>query len=309
MFLRYGLLVLLTLMTLLMGCNTHTASSDTLKIGSMARVFDVIAYVAQEEGLYEKHGIEVEIVPFQSTIEMNTALLTGELDGIIQDVFEAVNMNKEKSATRIAVWSAMPRMFEVVTSSQSNIKDLNGLKGKEVAIATSTIMEYGLDRLLDEKGLSGNDVVKVNIPVLPMRLEALNQGQVPAAILTPPLSDVAVLNGGTVVLSDIDSLIAGPGLIFSVNSLDKKHDAIGKYITSWQQAVELINNEPGKYQALFNQIARIPENVKLDIPHFPQPGLPQEADIDAIVSWMIEKGIMSTPLKLGDVVETSYLTK
>ncbi len=306
---RYGLLTLIAIVGLLMGCSTHRESSDTLKIGSMPRVFDVIAYVAQEEGLYAKHGIEVEIVPFQSTIEMNTALLTGELDGIIQDVFEAVNMNKEGSTNKIVAWSSMPRMFEVVVTSQSNINEVSGLKDMEVAIASSTIMEYGLDRLLKENGLSGDDVVKVNIPVLPMRLEALNQGQVPAAILTPPLSDVAVLNGGKVILDDAYSPIAGPGLIFSLNALDKKSDAVGQYIVSWQQAVDLINREPAKYQALFNQIARVPDSVNLDIPLFPQPGLPGETDIDAIVSWMLEKNIMSTSLTLEDVVETAYMAK
>lgn len=276
-------------------------------IGSLPRVFDMIAYVAQEEGVFEKHGINVEIVSFRSTVEMNVALLSGDLDGIIQDVFGAVNLNKEEKTSKIVGWAAMPRMFEVVASQQSGVGSVLELRGKEVAVANSTIMEYALDRLLLEHGLESDDIIKVNIPALPLRLEALNQGKVPLAILTPPLSDMAVLQGGKVIVSDEDKPFAGPGLLFSLEALDNKSDAIGSCVQAWQETVEVINRNPGKYQQILNEVAFVPETVNLPVPHFPQLGLSMETSVESVIDWMLSRGLLSQRLTYEQVVETKYL--
>ena len=165
--------LLMVTVILFTGCTTKPAEETELKIGSLPRVFDLIAYVAQEEGLFEEQGISVEIVSFRSTVEMNSALLGGELDGIIQDVFEAVNLNKGETTAKLVGSAVMPRMFEIVAASDSSITSLPELRNKELALATSTIMEYATDRLLSANGLAGDDITKVNIPSLPLRLEAL----------------------------------------------------------------------------------------------------------------------------------------
>ena len=100
MFKRLIMSLFLVPALVLAGCTAEPEESNNLKIGSLPRVFDMIAYVAQQEGLFDKQGIEVEIVPFRSTLEMNTALITGALDGIIQDTFEAVNLNKDEKKAK-----------------------------------------------------------------------------------------------------------------------------------------------------------------------------------------------------------------
>ena len=107
MYKRLIVILLVAVALVLTGCTGQPAEKGTLKIGSMPRVFDLIAYVGLEEGLFEKEGVDVELVPFRSTIEMNTALISGELDGMIQDVFEVVNLNKEEVTSKIIKNPAM----------------------------------------------------------------------------------------------------------------------------------------------------------------------------------------------------------
>jgi len=298
MFKRLILALFLVMAMVVTGCASQPKEKETLKIGSLPRIFDMIAYTAQQEGLFAKQGIDVEIVPFRSTVEMTTALTTGELDGIIQDIFDAVNLNKEGETAKLVGCSVMPRQFEIVTCPGSDIACPSDLKGKEIATATSTIMDYALDRLLVANGLTPADIVKVNVPIMPLRVETVSQGKVPAAILTPPLSDLVVLNGG-----------AGPGLVFSLEALKNKPDAISKCIQSWQQAVELINANPDKYQELLNEVAFVPESVNLDVPTFPKLGLPPEAQVETVVNWFMDNGLISKPLDYDKIVETSYLSK
>lgn len=293
----------------LTGCTAGPTEKNSLKIGSLPRIFDLTAYVAQQEGLFEEQGIKVEIIPFRSTIEMNAALLAGELDGIIGDIFMVVNLNIEENTSKLVGSCFMPRMFEVVASPESGITHPTELRDKEIATAAGTIMDYALERLLLAEGLNPDDIVKVNVPNMPLRLEMLNQGKVAAAILTPPLSDMAVLNGGRVIVDDIAEPFAGPGLVFSQAALKDKSDAIHRFIQAWQQAVELINTNPEKYRGLLVEIARVPESVSLEVPVFCQLGLPDQTEVESVVNWMIAKEIMSKPITYEKVVETKYLAK
>ena len=303
------LALLLVVTTALASCTARQTEKVSLKIGSIPRTFDLIAYVAQQEGLFDRLGVAVEIVPFRSTIEMNTALLAGELDGIIQGVFEAVNLNKEKETAKLVGHALMPRVFVVVSSPKSNITSPAQLKGKEVAIGTGTIVDYAIDRLLMAEGIDPKDIVKVNVPSMPVRLEVLTQEKVPAAIFSPPLSDLAVLNGCKVVMDDGKQPLGGPGLLFAINALKNKPEAIKRFVQAWQQAVDMVNANPEKYRALFVDVAKVPEPLakQLAVPTFPKLQLPAEAEVNAVVNWMAGKGLINKPLRLQDIVDTGFL--
>jgi len=309
-FKRLILSLLLIVILVLAGCTAGPTEKNSLKIGSLPRIFDLTAYVAQQEGLFEEQGIEVEIVPFRSTIEMNAALLAGELDGIIGDIFMVVNLNIEENTSKLIGSCFMPRMFEVVVSPESGITHPAELRDKEIATAPSTIMDYALERLLLAEGLNSDDIVKVSVPIMPLRLEMLSQGKVSAAILTPPLSDMAVLNGGRVIIDDIAEPFAGPGLIFSLGTLRDKSDTISRCIRAWQQAVELINTNPEKYHSLLTEVALVPESLSetLEVPVFCQLDFPDKMEVELVVNWMIAKEIMSQPVAYEKVVETKYLS-
>ncbi len=217
-------------------------------------------------------------------------------------------MSKERETVKVVGWNTMPGLLQIIASPRSDITCPADLKGKEIAVSTNTITDYALDRLLMTEGLASEDIVKVNVPNMPLRLEILSQGKVSAAILTPPLSDMAVFNGGRVIVDDIEQPLAGPGLVFSQSALRDKSDAISRFIQAWQQAVELINTNPEKYRSLLGEIASIPESVNLDVPTFPQLGLPNQTEIESVVDWMISKEIMSEPIAYEKVVETKYLS-
>lgn len=309
MFKRLSLALFLVMAMVVTGCASQPEEKESLKIGSLPRIFDMIAYAAQQEGLFKEQGIDVEIVPFRSTLEMNSALLAGELDGIIGDIFLVVNLNLEGETAKLVGCSVMPRMFEIVASPESDITCPADLKGKEIATGAGTIMDYALDRLLLAEGLNPDDIVRVNVPIMPLRVEMVNQGKVPAAILTPPLSDLVVFNGGKVIIDDVAEPFAGPGLTLSLKALKHKSDAIGKFIQAWQQAVEMINANPGKYQELLNKVAFVPESVNLNVPVFPQLGLPTKAQVATVVNWFMDNGLIDKAIAYEEVVDTSYLTK
>ena len=309
MFKRLSLILLLVVTIALAGCAPEPAENSRLKIGGIPLIINLPAHVAQQEGLFDEQNITVEIVTFRSTAAQNSVLLTGEVDGIFQHIFQTLMLNKDAETSKIVGASDMPWMFALIASPESGITSVADLKGKEVAVATNTVIDYALERLLTAKGLNPNDIVKVNVSNMPLRLEMLNQGKVPTAILSSPLSDMAILNGGRVIIDDMDDPFAGPGLVFTKSALANKSDAIKRFVRAWGQAIELINAEPQKYHRLLNEIARVPKEVSesIEVPTFPHLQLPDKADVESTVDWMIARGLTSKRLTYEEIVDTRYL--
>jgi NitT/TauT family transport system substrate-binding protein len=281
----------------------------SIKIGSLPRNFDIIAYAGLQEGVFQKHQLSVEIVPFRSVVEMDNALLAGGTDGCIQGTYEAINLNKENDTSKLVGHNLMPNMFALVVSPSSGVSNPSQLKGKDIATSTGTITEYALDLMLASQGVSSKDVNIVNVPNIPLRLEMMAQGKLPAALLTPPLSDLAIASGNKLLMDDSKQLLGGPGLIFSNDALKNKSDGIRRFIQSWQETVDLINASPQKYRSLLVKVANVSDTLagSITIPTFSKLRLPTEEELNSVSNWMIAKKMISQTVPYNKVVDTNYL--
>ncbi len=77
-------------MVVLTGCGVNDAApqeetAEPLRVG-MLRVDDSFPfYVAEKEGLFEKHNVNVELKEFSNARDQSTALQGGELDVLMTD--------------------------------------------------------------------------------------------------------------------------------------------------------------------------------------------------------------------------------
>ena len=289
---------------------TTPVSSEpvSLRIGSLPRIFDLVLYTAQQEGIFEKNGLAVEIVPFRSVVERNNAFLAGQLDGFVDSIYEAININKEQEYCKAVGHALMPSMFEIVVSPSSGIDSPAQLKGKEIATSTATIMEYALDTLLASEGIGAGEVSYVNVPNMPLRLEMMAQGQLDAAILTPPLSKAAIAAGNKLILDDTKQLLAGPGLIFSDAAIQSKTEGIDRFINSWQDTVKLINASPDNYRGLLASTAQVPDTLaaSYEVPVFPEVRLPSQEELSLLLDWMKSKDMLNTDIPYEKIVDTRF---
>jgi NitT/TauT family transport system substrate-binding protein len=289
--------------------STTAPANISLKIGSLPRIYDIIAYAAQQEGIFQKHQLSVEIVSFRSQVEKDNGMLSGNLDGVIEGTYGAVNLNKEAQTSKLIGHNFMAHMFNLIVSPGSGISNPSQLKGKEIATSTGTIMDYALDKMLTAEGMSLKDVITTNVPNMPLRLEMLAQNKLPAAMFTAPLSDQAIAIGNILLLDDSKEQFGGPGLIFSSEALKNKPEGIERFVQSWQEAVKMINSNPEKYRSLVVSTAKVPEAIAATykIPEFPELRLPSEAEINTIVTWMKEKGMITQDIAYSNIVDSRFI--
>ena len=81
--------ILLSLIFLFTAC-TSPAEPANLKIAVLPIIDTLPMYVAQQEGLFTKHGVNVEFVPVASAPERDQILAAGQADGTIHQTLPLI---------------------------------------------------------------------------------------------------------------------------------------------------------------------------------------------------------------------------
>lgn len=138
-------------------------------------------YVAEQDGLYAQEGVQIELVNFASALERDTALQAGQIDGEVADLVAVALLKKIGTDVKIASigLGATPEegRFAILSSPKSSIKNLVGLKGATLGISQNSIIDYVSDQLLLDEEIMLNDVNKMSIPKMPVRVDGYRRGR------------------------------------------------------------------------------------------------------------------------------------
>ncbi|MGE5218623.1 MAG: ABC transporter substrate-binding protein, partial [Chloroflexota bacterium] len=127
---------------------------STLFIGSSLMPF----WVAQHQGLFARHGIDVELIWMQSTLS-TTALLAGEVDAVFgtpQSIFSVFAAKNPPPLVAIAAWGSASEHWLVVHPSIKTAKDL---EGKTIGVSRPRSADYGYTSIILER--QGVDLRKI----------------------------------------------------------------------------------------------------------------------------------------------------
>ena len=255
--------------------------------------------VGQEKGLFEKEGIDLELISFQSALERDAALQAGRLDGYFGDILNTVLLVQSGEQLKIiaTAFHTHPqcRMFGIAVAPGSGITDPAGIKGKDVAISSATVIEYLLDQLLGTRNMSPKDVTKQEIKKIPIRLQMLLSGQVTAALLPEPLLTLAEANGASVILDDRNLNTALTVLAVNLKNRPAISALIPGFLKAYDAAVDMINENPSLFKELLITKTQFPLAVKdkYPVPVFPARALPAEADVLAVQEWLLKNGLIN----------------
>lgn len=295
----------------LVGCaqkEPAPAESKTITIGVMPDVESVPFIIAEKNGYFKNHGVDVKIVHFKSAQDRDSAMQSGQLDGLITDVLAVVFANEGGFKQKIIARN--DGNVEMLAGKDSGIDSMQDLKGRTVGLSTNTIMEYMVDKMLEASQMSPADVEKVAIPPLPTRLEMLMGGKIDACILPEPLAGLAVKNGAK-VLASTDELANKPGAIaFTAKSLEENPEAIKAVFRAYNDSVAYLQQEPAEsYLDFVIESQGFPANIRdsLVLPQYSVAVKPDEKIVNDVVQWMKAKNFIKGNYEYQDLVDESIL--
>jgi len=170
--------------------------------GAVSGVMSAI-WVAQEEGLFKKHGLDIELIHIASTSRAIQSMLSGEIQYTTADALNSIQA--VSAGADVVMFCEGINHFVFSIMARPEIKRLADLKGKKIGItrigsSTHTAVQFAVNKA----GLAPTDVSLLQLGEVPNILTTLLAGQIDAGALSPPTNSRAkkaglfeVLNLGT----------------------------------------------------------------------------------------------------------------
>src|SRR6266498_4612286 len=307
-------IIFLSFVILLSACAPKPKDVQTLKIAVLPIIDTLPMYVAQQEGLFAKHYVNVEFVPVASAPERDQLLAAGRADGTINETLAVMLFNKEKVQMQVVRYALRPTVgnghFFILASAKSGISSVDALKGVEIGVSQGTVIGYVTDRLLQANGFTSDEIKTIAVPKIPDRMALLASGQLKAGVMPDPLASLVVNQGGVVVTDDSSHPEYGFSVIsFRKGVIDANPEAVKGFLAAIEEATTSLNANPAKYKNVLSEQKLVPSPLlaAYQVPVFPAAGVPSENEWKDALNWLKEKGILTTDVSYADSVNASLL--
>jgi NitT/TauT family transport system substrate-binding protein len=161
-------------------------------------------WATKEAGLFEKNGLNAQLVYLRGGIEAAQALITGDIPFAVMGGGAVIASNLAGSGSVILAGIENAILFKLVTSK--DIASAEKLRGKKLGVASLGGSTYlATVRALQYFGMKANDVTILALGSGPIRLAAVQSGSIQGAVFLPPETLIAKKLGLNFLL-DLGSL-------------------------------------------------------------------------------------------------------
>jgi NitT/TauT family transport system substrate-binding protein len=245
------------------------AQSPPLRVGSTPNDSYAEPFYAQDEGVFTRAGLNVEVHPVPTGAGVTTALAGNAIDvGITNPISLANAVEHGLNFAFFAVAATYNRdELELCVAADSPIRSAKDLEGKTVA--TTAIRDSNSLHIvgwIDRNGGDSNKVQLVEMPFSAMA-PAIRRGTVAAAPIAEPALSVAKQQGGIRVLAhpmDIygKSFMVG-GWFSRVDFIEAHRPLLHQFVAAIYETARWANSHPDESSAILAKYSKMdPEVVR-----------------------------------------------
>ncbi len=298
----------------LFACSSNEAVEKLTKIRiGLTYTADAVPLVlAEEKGFFISEGLTIELVPFHSDVDRDTAFRSQHIDGMAADLVGSMLLKSTGDDLRIiALTIGSPTKASrvaILASPTSQITAKEHLRGREIAISSNSVIEFITDELLRKNKIDASEIQKTVVPKLAKRLDMLLANEVSAATLPDPLARFAEQHGAVLIVDNEGDSIEQTVLAFHQNFLSTHSPEVKKMLLAYNKAVAELNTDPELFSPLLAKVTQLPEDVQnsYEVIEYPEGLIPSKQQVDRIIEWIAKKGISVTNLGYKDFVTNEY---
>jgi NitT/TauT family transport system substrate-binding protein len=230
------ILVLLSLSTGVLGAELE---GEKLYVGySIYAGVTAPLWATKEAGLFEKNGLNVQLVYLRGGIEAAQALITGDIPFAVMGGGAVIASNLAGSGSVILAGIENTILFKLVASKE--IASAEKLRGKKLGVASLGGSTYlATVRALQHFGIKANDVTILALGSGPTRLAAVQSGSIQGAVFLPPETLIAkklglnfLLDLGSLGVDFQNSVIAA-----GRNVVEKRPETVRRFIKAMVEGI------------------------------------------------------------------------
>lgn len=247
-----ALLATLILVISLVGCGTaqpvasNTPSGKKITIGTSPYPAWYVWYIAKDENLFQKYGLNVDLVYFPVYSDSLQAFNTGRLDTLNVAACDTIAPYNQGVKSKIVMINDNSNGADGLVANKK-FKTIQDLKGQNVVTEYGTIEHFFLLKALESAGLKESDIKYTNMTVNDSGT-AMLAGKVSAACVWEPSLSLALGSKENHLLyssADTPGLI--PDLLVASDDLIKKDPKdVTNLINVYFDALEFYNQHPDK---------------------------------------------------------------
>lgn len=314
MFLNRSIAVLV-FVAMTLGANSpgyaQPAPPAAVRLGVIPSIGAALAFIAQEQGYFEKHNLKVELVPMNSGSAIAEAVAGGSLDAGFSDVISIANARSrglpfEYIAAGILNTPAFSQ-GGLIVKTDSPFQTGKALNGQVVAVnALNSISSLEAEVWIDANGGDSKTVKFIEAP-LPQMPVAVANGTVQGAVAGEPIFAMAVAKGDLRVVRFTKTGIAPTfmlnGWFAESGWVDKNHAAAVQLAAAMHDAAVWANaNRSGTEQVLVDHLKLQPSIAQsLVAPPFYGDSL-RASDLQPIIDVAVKYGAIAKPLRAQDLI-------
>jgi aliphatic sulfonates family ABC transporter substrate-binding protein len=213
------------------------AQTRPIRIGFQTGDINVLLMYASGSGLLEKQGLEVKMIPFPAGPAMLPALAAAEIDIAWMGEFPAVTGYSNGMPIEILMMERLDfTNVRLVVAPNSGVTNVQGLKGKRVAVSVGSTSHNHLLRALSQAGLKQDEVTIVNLTPANMT-PAFAAGQVDAAFTWEPNIGLMEKSGGRVIATTRSLGMITGGIWVARQAFTKESpETVQAFLRAWREA-------------------------------------------------------------------------
>jgi NitT/TauT family transport system substrate-binding protein len=307
--------LLFALIGITLGANSPAGSQPApaaaVRLGVIPSIGAALAYIAQERGYFERHNLNVELVPMNSGSAIAEAVAGGSLDAGFSDIVSIANARArglpfEYIAAGILNTPAFSQ-GGLIVRADSQLQNGKPLGGQVVAVnALNSISSLEAQVWIDANGGDSKTVKFIEAP-LPQMPVAVANGTVQAAVAGEPIFAMAIARGDLRVVRFTKTGIAPTfmlnGWFADTDWVDKNRAAAAQLAAAMHDAAVWANaNRSGTERILVNSLKLAPAIAQsLVAPPFYGDAL-RARDLQPIIDVAVKYGAIQKPLRAQDLI-------
>lgn len=201
--------------------------------------------IAEQEGLFAKNNVNVEMKWFDGYLASMEAFAAGQLDGNCQTLNDTISFAADSVNGQVAIVVNDNSAGNDKIIVAEDINTIEDLKGKKVAIEEGVVDDFLLTLALESKGMSRDDVEIVPLET-GAAAAAFASGQTDAVGAFPPFWLTALKREGA---KELISSAEFPGaipdlLVVSQKLVDENPEKAQALVNTWFDVLEFIEQNP-----------------------------------------------------------------
>ena len=245
------------ILTIVVGCQENSTKTGESDYDSSAFHIALLPVeecqpflLAEQYGLYDSLGINVQIHEYNAAMDADTALMNGFVSMEVSDSVKMDILQTQCDSTDSIVCVMKDHLaLSLIMSNKARVKNIKNVKEKIVAMTRNSSLDYFANKITEEAGLKHEELNRPQINNIRLRTQMLLQDQYDGAILPEPWATQCVDSGATRVTTS-DKIQPLQFFLIVKSSVNKKHKSdIGKIKEAYQLAKKRAESQKSKAES------------------------------------------------------------